>query len=194
MPYDDADLRVGPPVDNEAPRRMARLHELGIGTRPEAELDVFAAKLASTFQAPYAMVNFVRDDYQYFAGLYAQPGTKSEVALQAAEAVAASQPDRVMGLDHGYCPHVVDRSPNGLVLDDVMAWSRFAGNPVVDGALHVRAYMGAPLIDQLSGVTLGTICVVDNAQHAWGGKEVLPIFKELAAEAVDLIHQRARRA
>src|SRR5262249_7953187 len=59
------------PVDTEAPRRVVRLRELGLGDRPEPEFDDFARMLATSTNSPLAMVNFVSEDRQYFAGLHA---------------------------------------------------------------------------------------------------------------------------
>lgn len=104
------------------------------------------------------MVNFVTH-HQYVAGLYVpsapgpQPGEGS------------GQVSRIMSLDHGFCPHVVDRKT--LILNDVCAHPRFAGNPVID-EIGVRTYVGAPLIDDHTGMALGTICVVDTAVRPWG--------------------------
>src|SRR5258708_23024645 len=57
-----------------------------------------------------------------------------------------------------WCPHVVARKLP-MILGDVCAYPRFAGNPVVD-QFGIRAYIGAPLID-MTGTVLGTVCVVD---------------------------------
>ncbi|MFD6290810.1 GAF domain-containing protein [Streptomyces sp. NPDC060205] len=61
------------PVDKEAPARTCRLRVLGLGERAEPALDAFARRLAELAGAPYAMVNFVGEERQFFAGLHAQP-------------------------------------------------------------------------------------------------------------------------
>jgi GAF domain-containing protein len=177
MTYDPSVHTLLTPVDHEAPHRVRRLRELGIGEQPDSEFDEFARNLAKIANAPYAMVNFIGEERQYFAGLYAIEG--------------GGDPGRVMAKTHGWCPHVVVRRL-ALVLDDVCAYPRFAGNPVID-EVGVRAYLGAPLIDR-TDTTLGTICVVDTQQHAWG-REGLHTIKAKAAELVERINQReAQRA
>jgi signal transduction protein with GAF and PtsI domain len=172
------------PVDEEAPRRVVRLRELGLGERPEPEFDEFARSLATTSKAPLAMVNFIDENRQYFAGLYApdlvQPGPGP---------VAPDDPARVMRRDQGWCPHVVVRRLP-LVLDDVCDYPRFAGNPVVD-EVGIRSYIGAPLIDR-TGTALGTICIVDREPRPWG-RPGLDFIKSRAAELMELIHQREQR-
>lgn len=173
------------PLDEEAPRRVARLRELGLGEAPDPEFDDFARNLASTTKAPFAMVNFIDENRQFFAGLYS-PGSPSASADLAA---AAADPMRIMGRDHGWCPHVVVRRLP-LVLDDVCDYPRFAGNPVVD-EIGIRSYLGAPLIDR-TGTALGTICIVDREPRPWG-RPGLEFIKARAAELIDRIHERERR-
>jgi GAF domain-containing protein len=190
MTYDPAGHQLLTPVDEEAPRRVMRLHELGLGEGPDPEFDEFARKLAQTTGAPYAMVNFISETRQYFAGLYTPSGSQTGSDLDsAAAAAAAAEPGREMDRDHGYCPHVVVRR-KALVLEDVCDYPRFAGNPVVD-EIGIRSYMGAPLIDH-TGTALGTICVVDVEPRPWG-RPGLETIKSMAAELMERIHQREGR-
>lgn len=171
------------PADPDLGQRMTRLQQLGIGGNPDPEFDKIAAELASATGAPYAMVNFVGPTEQYFAGLYpASDDLQNAVAaIAAAEAVG-----RTMPVDHGYCPHVVQRRL-ALPLDDVCDYPRFAGNPVVD-KLGIRSYLGAPLIDH-NDVVLGTVCVVAKEPQSWG-REGVELIKATAADLVALISQR----
>lgn len=175
------------PHDPEIPQRLARLAELGLDNHPDPEFDKFAARLANAAGAPYAMVNFVGAEEQYFAGLYGPTSAKAD-ALEAASSASRAAPGRVMSRDHGYCPHVVVRR-KALVLDDVCAYPRFAVNPVVN-SIGVRAYMGAPLIDR-TGTALGTICVVNTEEANWG-RPGLELIKSMADEVMELIHRRER--
>lgn len=170
------------PVDEEAPRRVTRLRELDLGVHPEPEFDEFARMLATSTKSPLAMVNFVDEERQYFAGLYAP----AMIAGGPGAVAAPDDPARVMTKQQGWCPHVVVRRLP-LVLDDVCDYPRFAGNPVVD-EFGIRSYLGAPLIDR-TGTTLGTICIVDLEPRPWG-RPGLDFIKAKAAEMVDMIHQR----
>jgi GAF domain-containing protein len=175
---------VGAPDDPGAAHRVQRLRSLGLGLAPDPEFDEIAARIARTAGTPYAMVNFVLDTHQHFAGLYEAPAN-GVGALEAGRAVHGSV-GRTMDLDHGFCPHVVDIQ-HALVLDDVCAWPRFAGNPVVD-ELGVRSYIGAPVFDR-TGTVLGTVCAVSNRTSAWGTPGV-DMIKSMAAEVMDLIDRR----
>jgi GAF domain-containing protein len=170
------------PADADAPQRVARLRELGLGERPEPEFDEFARMLATSAKAPLAMVNFISDDRQYFAGLHAPAMVQGGPGAVA----APDDPVRSMTRDQGWCPHVVSRRLP-LVLDDVCDYPRFAGNPVVD-EIGIRSYIGAPLIDR-TGTALGTICIVDLDPRPWG-RPGLDFIKAKAAEMIDLINRR----
>jgi GAF domain-containing protein len=170
--------RLVTPIDKEASRRVARLRELGIKEEPDPEFDEFARDLAQKLDAPFAMVNIIGPERQYFAGLYPSSrdrGVASEV-----------DPFRTMACDHGYCMYVVTRQ-HAMALDEVMDYYLFAGNPVVD-EIGIRAYLGAPLIDRTGN--LGTICVLDTKPHDWG-PEGLAFIKAQAAELVERIQRRA---
>lgn len=162
------------PVDREAPARAVRLREMNLGQRADAGLDAFAHRVAQTLDAPYAGVNFVGEDRQFFAGLHHAP-----------HAAPSAYPARVLPRDHGYCPHVVVRR-RALVLEDVRDFARFAGNAVVDGS-GVRSYLGAPLTDR-RGIVLGTVCAVDVVPRRWG-LAGLTTVKALAMELMELLQE-----
>ncbi|EKX63569.1 GAF domain-containing protein [Streptomyces ipomoeae] len=175
------------PEDPGAPQRAARLAQLGLRDTPRAEFDEFARRLALELDAPYAMVNFIDDRRQFFAGLYTPEAGPVNVAQRPMQDSGPSV-GREMGLDHGFCPHTVKRT-TALVLDDVCDYPRFAGNPVVD-EIGIRSYMGAPLVDRLAGINLGTICVVDTDSRTWG-RQRLEIIKHMAQEMADTIQSMA---
>ncbi|MEU2554930.1 GAF domain-containing protein [Streptomyces sp. NPDC013313] len=171
------------PEDKDAPARASRLRGLGLGERAEPALDAFADHLARLTGAPYAMVNFVGEDRQFFAGLRA-PGAAPAVREDGGRPAAG----RFLPRDHGFCPHVVVRR-KALVLEDVRDYPRFAGNPVVD-EYGIRSYLGAPLIDS-TGMALGTVCAADVAPRAWG-RTGLETIKSLAAELAAHLEGSAR--
>ncbi|NGO09935.1 GAF domain-containing protein [Streptomyces sp. HC44] len=176
------------PEDKEAPARTRRLRRLGLGERAEPAFDAFADRLAEIAAVPYAMVNFIDENGQFFAGLHTPDGTGS--GDRPAVVVAADGTEygfgRSMARDHGFCPHVVVRG-KALALEDVRDYPRFAGNPVVD-EIGIRSYLGAPLIDH-TGIVLGTVCVEDVEPRPWG-MAGLDTIKAMAAELVERIELR----
>ncbi|MGY4274853.1 GAF domain-containing protein [Streptomyces sp. M18.1] len=170
------------PEDREAPARVRRLRRLRLAERPDPALDTFAAHLAHLAEAPYAMVNFLVEGGQFFAGLRVPdtpPVTRGDGT--------SSEFGRVQPRDHGFCPHVVVRR-KALVLEDVRDYPRFAGNPVVD-AFGIRSYLGAPLIDS-TGTVLGTVSASDVRPRTWGTAGLATI-KSTAADLVRRIERSA---
>lgn len=180
--------RPGAPAPDEPSLRVARQRELGLAPVPDARFDEFARRIVESTGALAAMVNLVGDERQYFAGLAVNNGAGP------GDPAFLADPGREMDLEHGFCPHVVTRR-KALVLDDVFAYPRFAGNPVVD-ELGVRSYLGAPLIDE-DGTVLGTVCAVDpaprtGAEHDGWGQRSLETIKGVAVEVVAEIRARQR--
>jgi len=171
------------PDDKEAPARARRLGELHLGEGPDPDLDAYADRLAEQTRAPYAMVNFIDENRQFFAGLHL-PDVLPAVVVKPDGSVPVL--GRELSRDHGFCPHVVVRR-KALVLEDVRDYPRFAGNAVVDD-FGVRSYLGAPLIDS-TGMALGTVCVVDVEPRAWG-KSGLETIKASARELVARLERR----
>jgi GAF domain-containing protein len=175
------------PVDREVPARARRLRGLGLGERSEPALDAFAHHLAGLTRAPYAMVNFIDEERQFFAGLCTPGGRPSEwTGLGGQDGQERAELGRRLPRDHGFCPHVVVRR-KALVLEDVRDYPRFAGNPVVD-EYGIHAYLGAPLIDS-RGTVLGTVCAADLVPRHWG-RSGLDCVK---ATALDLAARLERR-
>ncbi|MYR43633.1 GAF domain-containing protein [Streptomyces sp. SID5910] len=170
------------PEDREAPARVRRLRRLGLAERPDPALDAFAAHLAGLVEAPYAMVNFLVEGGQFFAGLRVPD-------LPPVRRGDGTSPEfgRVQPRDHGFCPHVVVRR-KALVLDDVRDYPRFAGNAVVD-EFGIHSYLGAPLIDS-TGTVLGTVSAADVRPRTWG-KAGLEAVKASAADLVRRIERSA---
>ncbi|MFJ3036755.1 GAF domain-containing protein [Streptomyces tendae] len=170
------------PEDREAPARVRRLRRLGLAERPDPALDAYAGHLSGLVEAPYAMVNFLVEGGQFFAGLRVPevpPVTRGDKT--------SPEFGRVQARDHGFCPHVVVRR-KALVLEDVRDYPRFAGNPVVD-AFGIRSYLGAPLIDS-TGTVLGTVSAADVRPRTWGTAGLATI-KSAAADLVRRIERSA---
>lgn len=170
------------PEDREAPARVRRLRRLGLAERPDPALDAYAAHLAHVAEAPYAMVNFLVEGGQFFAGLRVP-----EIAPVTRGDGTSPEFARVQPRDHGFCPHVVVRR-KALVLEDVRDYPRFAGNPVVD-EFGIRSYLGAPLIDS-TGTVLGAVSAADVRPRTWG-KAGLATIKSTAADLVRRIERSA---
>jgi GAF domain-containing protein len=194
MHYDRFDPQV---YNTTVGQRMQRVRELGIGTAPDPEFDKIATELAERAGTQFAMVNFLNDREQYFAGLHTPDTSLRNAVLEVAQPSGNDAVDRTMPLDHGWCPIVVNRNL-ALPIGDVRGVPRWIGNPVID-KLGLNTYLGTPLVERIEtpdGIVqtnIGTICAVDTEVHKWTRDDVAMI-NTMAAELVELIHQRARRS
>ena len=87
-----------------------------------------------------------------------------------------------------FCSHAIMQ--DGLfVVEDARQDPRFADNPLVTGAPHIRFYAGYPVRDA-HGLALGTLCVLDREPRRLRERE-LRALRELAAIASDELKRRA---
>ncbi len=112
------------PTD-EADRLLALYHLRLLDTPPSESFDRITRLASKMLDVPMSLVSLVDKDRQWF---------KSAVGLDVPET-----PREV-----SFCGHVIfERCP--LVVRDATADLRFAGNPLVTRAPHIRAYLCVPL-------------------------------------------------
>lgn len=115
------------------------LYDLG-GARDDGVLEDLVTFAAELCEAPTALLSVVETDEQVFL---ARTGTKLERTPRSQSFCAYAM--------HGSRP---------MEVQDAAQDARFAANPLVTGAPHIRFYAGAPLTTR-EGVPLGAICVLD---------------------------------
>jgi GAF domain-containing protein len=150
------------PIPSDESARLNALYELLIlDTPPEERYDRIVAFAAAEFDAPIALLSLIDRDRQWF---------KARVGLDVCETAR----------DISFCGHaVVARST--LVVEDAALDPRFADNPLVTGAPHIRFYAGAPL--QLEdGSILGTLCLIDTRPRSLDSTDlaILGSLRDLA--------------
>lgn len=124
-------------------------------------------------RVPIALISLVDADRQWF---------KSCQGLEVRET----------GRDVSFCAHAI--LDGGIFeIPDAHLDERFADNPLVTGAPHIRFYAGAPLSTQ-EGYRIGTLCVIDNEPRQLTDQE-RGILRELAdcveaeIQKIDLLRQ-----
>lgn len=85
------------------------------------------------------------------------------------------------------CSHTIMHD-GAFVVEDTHADPRFAANPLVTGAPHIRFYAGYPVLDA-NGFALGSLCVLDHEPRRLRERE-LRALRELAAIASDEFARR----
>ncbi len=149
-----------PPVPQNEPDRLAALRSFGLlDTEPDRVFDSCTRLVARYFDTPIALVSLVDERRQWF---------KSRIGLTAAETPRESS----------FCAHAINGS-DVLVIEDAMADIRFRDNPLVTGDPNIRFYAGA-LLKTTDGLSLGTLCVIDDKPRPTPSADDLDFLKMLA--------------
>lgn len=155
-----------PPNEHERVQSLRALEILD--TPPEERFDRITRLAAQLIGTPIVLVSLVDEARQWF---------KSAVGLD------AKQTPR----DVAFCAHAILGS-DVLVVPDAHKDPRFAENPLVTGAPHVRFYAGAPL-SLSDGVQVGTLCAIDTRSRTLSEDEHRTL-KDLAQIVVDELYLR----
>ncbi len=143
-------LRPSIPIDEE--NRLAALHALNIlDTPPEERFDRLTRLARRLLGVPIAVVSLVDSNRQWF---------KSCQGLDARETPRSIS----------FCGHAI-LDDNIFIIPDARMDSRFADNPLVSGAPHIRFYAGQPLKSK-NGCRVGTLCVFDSVPHDFTQAEI----------------------
>lgn len=161
-----------PPLVDE-PSRLGALHALGVlDTPPDAEIDVITRLAADRFGTQTALVSLVDAHRQWF---------KSRFGLDASETCRRDS----------FCAHTLAHG-GVMAVCDARNDPRFAANPLVTGAPHIRFYAGAPLIVK-SGHKIGTLCVIDPQPRGDFTAHESEILALMASQVVALFESRKLR-
>ena len=142
-------------------------HDL-LGTPPEEVFDRLARLAAQVTDCPIALMTVLAGQRQWF---------KARVGLDLQETPR----------EWAFCNRAV-ASGATFVVGDAATDARFAANPLVTRAPHVRFYAGVPLEDA-QGRRFGTLCVLDREPRRLRERE-LRALRELATIASEEIKRR----
>jgi diguanylate cyclase (GGDEF)-like protein len=160
------------PIPENEPQRLKAIRSYEIlDTEPELEFDALTRIASHAFGAPIAVVAMMDSDRLWF---------KSRLGLD------IPQLDRKIA----FCAHAIMRPREPLVVEDLRDDQRFASNPLVAEAPHIRFYAGAPIVDP-GGHALGTIAVIDAQPRAFTAPQ-RDALMDLSALAMTALEGRRR--
>ncbi len=178
---------LGYPIGHQEVERSRALRQLAILDTPASvDFDRICSLAQRRFGVPVVLVPLMDKERQWFKARIGVdvPQTCREVA---------------------FCNYTL-LSDEVFVVEDAASDPRFSDNPLVTGALHLRAYAGVPLSLE-PGLRLGSFCIIDTAPRRFAPAELeeLKIFAALIVDqlrlhqatravAVQLIKSEARRA
>jgi len=144
--------------DDEALRLQTLQACAILDTPAEERFDRLTRLARHLFQAEIALISLIDADRQWF---------KSRQGLDASETPR----------DISFCGHAI-LSPDVLYVADASQDPRFADNPLVYDAPHIRFYAGAPLHAR-NGQRLGTLCIIDSVARTLSEQD-LHALRDLA--------------
>jgi diguanylate cyclase (GGDEF)-like protein/PAS domain S-box-containing protein len=153
--------------------RLMALHGLGLlDSAADEAYDRVTRLAARALDAPIVLVSLVDRSRQWF---------KSCVGLDARE----------ISREISFCGHAILQTEPFVVRDAALD-ARFAGNPLVTGAPHIRAYLGIPLRTR-AGLAIGTLCAIDRRPRTFSADE-MQIFVEYAQIVQQIIQAEEQTA
>ena len=157
-----------PTPENEA-KRLEALHRYELlDTPPERTYDDFTQIASYICGTPIASITLIDANRQWF---------KARVGLDSTETPR----------EHAFCAHTI-MEEKLLLVEDATSDARFASNPFVTDAPHIRFYAGVPLIDS-EGFGLGALCVIDRKPRQLSPDQ-LGILSALARQVVTQFEHR----
>ncbi len=143
---------LSPPIAANEQQRLQALRDLQLlDTPPEERFDRLTRLARALFDVPIALVSLVDQDRQWF---------KSCVGLDESETPRSVS----------FCGHAI-LEPDTFQVPDAHQDPRFADNPLVTGAPHIRFYVGAQLRTP-AGDALGSLCLIDTRPRQLDGQQL----------------------
>ena len=162
------------PLPRNESERLAALQAYAIlDTLPEEAYDDITFLASQICEAPIALVSLIDGDRQWF---------KSRVGLAVPET----------SRDLAFCAHAILDPTKLMVVADARDDARFATNPLVTADPHIRFYAGAPFVT-LSGVVLGTLCVIDRVPRTLSDDQYRAL-EALSRQVMSLLELRSSLA
>lgn len=142
-------------------RRLKALRSLNLlDTLPEERFDRITRMARRLFSVPIALVSLVDENRQWF---------KSNCGLEGAQETTR---------DISLCGHAI-LGDDILLIPDTLQDERFADNPLVKDAPHIRFYAGCPL-NYADDLKMGTLCLIDDKPRRFDAEDAVAL-RDLAS-------------
>ncbi|MEP7000486.1 MAG: PAS domain S-box protein [bacterium] len=146
---------MNPRSPDRTPDQERRIHEveryLALGTLPEPDIADLMSLAALACNVPIALATIICDGQQWYASTYGIDGGE-------------------LPQDAAFWGEAVLRGEL-MVVADTRADPRYASDPCVTGAPHLRFFSAVPLLAQ-EGIPIGAVCVCDRVPRALSEPQV----------------------
>lgn len=160
------------PLNENARQEVLRSYGI-LDTPPEAAFDRLT-KLASRMAgAEISLVSLVDRDRQFFKSCF---GTSL----------------RETSREESFCAHAILNPSVPLIIEDATRDPRTRENGLVTGPPFIRFYAGFPIRDRMTGLPLGTLCVIDSESMTLSEAQVEGL-SDVAEIVEDELELRAKK-
>ena len=161
---------ITPPIPTNEKERLAAVHSLEVLDTPSEErFNAITTEASRRLHVPISTVSILDKNREWF---------KSCVGLDQTEGPREAS----------FCGHSL-LAQDIFIVEDTLLDERFADNPYVIGAPHLRFYAGVSLHDQKTGLPVGVLCVKDVRPRKLSSGEIAALIelagrteKELASK------------
>lgn len=155
--------------EQDETRRLEALERLDVLDTPrEDAFDSLSRLVCRLLKVPMSAVSMIDGHRQWY---------KASEGLGSREAP----------LQDTFCIHTL-RQGSPLVVPDALDDARFAANPFVTGAPHVRSYASVPLTTH-GGQNIGTLCAIGNQPRSFSEEDIASL-NDIARIAMQLLESR----
>ncbi len=158
---------ISPPTPKNEVERLQALWGLHLlDTAPEERFDRLTKQAIERLHVPISTVTLLDHDREWF---------------KSCQGLAVKEQPRTIS----FCAHAVEVNEL-MIIEDTLKDSRFADNPQVVNAPHIRFYAGVPLRDWKTKQTVGVFCIKDTKPRKLEAEEMAILF-DLARQAEEEI-------
>lgn len=166
-------MHIAPLPANETERLAALARYNILDTPLEQAFDDLAVLAAQICGVPIALVTLIDAERQWFKTSYGIEGIHET------------------SRDVAFCAHTILHD-DVMIVPDAYSDERFADNPLVTEAPHVRFYAGMPLITD-DGYALGSLCVLDQSPRVLSSEQI-DVLRRLGRQVQLLLELRGKRS
>lgn len=165
---------ITPQIHHSEFKRLQVLESYSIlDTLPEEDYDNLAAIASQICDTPIAIIGFIDANRHWF---------KSRVGTELNDNAR----------DFSFCGHAINSADNVFIVPDTRRDTRFQDNHLVTGESQILFYAGVSLLDDNTGLPIGTICVLDHEPKNLSEGQINSL-QALSRQTMKLLELRANK-